>query len=172
MLERVSVEPGALKHATEELKGDHEIVMTAVSKDGWALQHTTQELKSDREIVTAAVSENGSALQFATKDLKEDEEMLQLALGGSGSRGPPDVIGIKVTLMSGRCCSEVFWDNELRMLGAKRALRRCAASLDLDPHYVGSSVASQAVEKAWPSAEQEGLVMSHIIGERIELQTG
>ena len=113
--------------------------MTAVSKTGWALEYATEELKGDHEIVMRAVSQNGLALQYATKDLKEDEEMLQLALGGPGTHG--DAVGMKVTLLSGRCCSEVFWDEDLLMLGAEVALRRCAASLDLDPDYVGSSVA-------------------------------
>ena len=57
MLERVSVEPWALRHAGEELKGDCEIVMTAVSQNGWALQFATEELRGDREIVMAAVSQ-------------------------------------------------------------------------------------------------------------------
>ena len=74
------------------------------------------------------------------KDLKEDEEMLQRALTGPGTRG--EVIGMKVTLLSGRCCSEVFWDAQLRIEGDEVALRRCAASLGLDPDYVRSSVAS------------------------------
>ena len=160
------MEPEALQFATEELKGDHEIVMTAVSQDGLALQFATEELRGDREIVMAAVSQHGGALQFATeelkadreivrtavsktgwaleyasKDLKEDEEMLQHAL--EGPRNKDEVVGLKVALLSGRRCSEVF----LRLLlsfegGEEILLRRCAASLDLDPDYVESSVAS------------------------------
>ena len=78
--------------------------------------------------------------EYASKDLKEDEEMLQLALGGPGNWN--DVVGMKVTLLSGRCCSEVFWDHLLQVEGAEVVLRRCAASLDLDPDYVERSVAS------------------------------
>ena len=59
MLERVSVQPGVLQHATEELKRDREIVVTAVSNSGWSLQYTTEELKADREVVMAAVSDSG-----------------------------------------------------------------------------------------------------------------
>ena len=131
----------ALQFATEELKCDRELVMTAVSRNGWALQCATEELKADREIVMTAVSQNGSALQFATKDLQEDEEMLQHALEGPGSRGV--VIGLKVALLSGRCCSKVFCKLSLPLFGGDQmVLRRCAASLDLDPDYVESSVAS------------------------------
>ena len=130
----------ALQFATEELKGDREIVMAAVSQHGMALQFASEELKGDREIVMTAVSQDGWALNFATKDLREDEEMLQLAL--AGPRNYRHMVGMKVTLLSGRCCSEVFCGFVLRCEGAKAALRRCAASLDLDPDYVGSSVAS------------------------------
>ena len=166
MLDRVTVHPRALQHATEELRGDREIVVKAVSHFGFALQFATEELKCDRELVMAAVcqagralryateelrgdreivmtavSQNGSALQFATKDLKEDEEMLQHALEGPGSRG--GVIGLKVALLSGRCCSEIFCKFSLPLFGGDQmVLRRCAASLDLDPDYVESSVAS------------------------------
>ena len=51
MLERVSMQPDDLQHATEDLKGDREIVMTAVSQDGLALLDAAEELRGDREIV-------------------------------------------------------------------------------------------------------------------------
>ena len=171
------MQPAALEHATEELKGDREIVMAAVSKYGFTLQFAAEELKGDREIVTKAVSKCGCALQFATeelrgdreivmqavsvdgdaleyatKSLREDEEMLQHALERSRNCG--EVVGLKVVLLSGRCCSEVFWTREL---ASRLVLRRCAASLDLDPDHVGSSVAFLVVEKPWPSPEQEAL---------------
>ena len=165
----VSQQGGVLQFATEELKGDRQIVMTAVSQDGWALQFAREELRGDREIVMATVSQHGGALQFATeelkadheivmtavsktgwaleyatKDLKEDEEMLQHAL--EGPRNKDEVVGLKVALLSGRCCSEVFWRLPLVFLegggGEEMVLRRCAASLDLDPDHVESSVAS------------------------------
>ena len=142
----VSQDGWALQFATEELRGDREIVMAAVSQRGRALQFATEELKADREIVMTAVSKGGSALEYATKDLKEDEEMLQHAL--EGPRNKDEVVGLKVALLSGRCCSEVFWRLQLIFLegggggGEEMVLRRCAASLDLDPDHVESSVAS------------------------------
>ena len=145
----------ALKFAAEELKGDPEIVMMAVSKNGCVLQFATEELRRDLEIVMQAVSVDGDALEYATKNLREDEEMLQHALERSRNCG--EVVGLKVALLSGRCCSEVFWTVALASTLAEReeVLRRCAASLDLDPDYVGSSVAFLVVEKPWPSPEQE-----------------
>ena len=120
----------ALRYATQELKGDREIVMAAVSQQGGALQFATEELKGDREIVMAAVSQKGLAIRHATKELKDDEEILQHAL--ERSQNCSDLVGLKVVLMSGRCCSEVFW----HVSSMRVVLRRCAASLDLDPDYV------------------------------------
>ena len=60
MLAAVSNNGYALEFATEELKGDREIVLAAVSKSGVALQFATEELKGDREIVMAAVSQKWS----------------------------------------------------------------------------------------------------------------
>ena len=145
----------ALQFATKEMQGDHEIVMKAVSENGCALEFATEELRGDSEIVMQAVSVHGDALEYATKSLREDEEMLQHALERSRNCG--EVVGLKVALLSGRCCSEVFWTRALASTLEEReeVLRRCAASLDLDPDYVGNSVAFLVVEKLWPSPEQE-----------------
>ena len=62
----------ALQHATEELKGDREIVMTALSQDGHALTDPRVELKGDREMMMLAVSENGLALRCAIEGLRGD----------------------------------------------------------------------------------------------------
>ena len=78
----------------------------------------------------AAVSQNGVAIRYATKELKADEEILQHAL--ERSRNCSDLVGLKIGLMSGRCCSEVFRVHT----GMSEVLRRCARSLDLDPGYV------------------------------------
>ena len=120
----------ALVYATEEMKGEREIVMAAVSQDGSALRYATQEMKGEREIVMAAVSTNGLALRCAAKELKDDEEILQHAL--ERSRNCSRLVGLKVILMSGRCCSEVFGLSA----DVSLVLRLCAASLDLDPDYV------------------------------------
>ena len=129
-MQAVSRNGYALQYATEALKGDREIVMAAVSQNGLALQLAAEWLKGEREIVMAAVSGHGVALRFATKELKDDEEILQHAL--EWSRNCSDLVGLKVVLMSGRCCSEVF---RLRTVMGF-VLKLCAASLDLDPDYV------------------------------------
>ena len=66
----------ALQWASENLKGDREIVWNAVSKDVRALQWASEDLKGDREIVLNAVSQHGLALQWASEDLKGDREIV------------------------------------------------------------------------------------------------
>ena len=106
MFERVSQHGMDLQEATEELKSDREMVMKAVSNNGLALEYATEELKGDREIVMRAVSQDGFALRYASQELKGDKEMMQHAL--RPRPGQVDLIGVKVVLLSGRCCDEIF----------------------------------------------------------------
>ena len=134
VLAAVSENGHALQFATEEPKGDREIVLAAVSNgDGGALKFATEELKGDREIVLAAVSEDGCALNHATNGLRADEEMMRNALEQSRHQ----LVGLKVSLLSGRCCGIVFpmW-NIWGDTGKRLALRSCAASLELDRDLV------------------------------------
>ena len=116
----------------EELKGDREIVLAAVSKNGGALQFAAEELKGDREIVLAAVSKDGCSLNHATNGLKADEEMMRHAL----EQSPDQLVGLKVSLLCGRCCSEIFSTWDLVLDRKTLVLRSCAASLELDRDLV------------------------------------
>ena len=130
VMEAVSNYGHALQYATKELKGDHDIVMQAVSTNGFALDLATKDLKGDREIVMRAVSNKGFALRYASQELKGDKEIMQRAL-----RQDPGLIGLKVVLLSGRCCHEIF----ASIGGRRNVLRRCAELLGLDPDHVERS---------------------------------
>ena len=52
----------ALKHASEELKNDREVILAAVTQYGYALEWASDELKHDEEVVLAAVAQDGGAL--------------------------------------------------------------------------------------------------------------
>ena len=95
----------ALQFATEELKGDREVVMTAVSQNGCALKFTTEEMKGDREVVMTAVSQNGYALHFATAELRGDEDLVMTALA---KRNGSPLIVLRVLLLSGKVCNQLF----------------------------------------------------------------
>jgi len=69
----------ALRFASEELKGDREIVLGAVQNYGGALRFASRELKADREIVLTAVQNDGCAIMFASKELKGDPFVKALA---------------------------------------------------------------------------------------------
>ena len=105
VIKAVSQNGFALKHATEEMKGDREVVMTAVSKNGYALAHATEEMKGDREIVMPAVSEFGHALWHAPAELRGDADMIVTALANR-KRAP--LVALRVSLLSGRFCNQIF----------------------------------------------------------------
>ena len=75
----------ALQQASEELKGDREVVMEAVKQNGHALQHASEELKRDREVVMEAVKQDGEALGHASEELKRDRGVVLEAVKQNGS---------------------------------------------------------------------------------------
>ena len=136
----------ALQYATEELRGDREIVMAAVTQNGWALQFATEALRGDREIVMAAVTQNWRALRHATEELRGDNEIMEVALRDS------DALALKVMLLSGRCCTQLFsWQSSK----LRTVLRECAALLDLDPDHVVATGTLVQVSRALAAATQE-----------------
>ena len=84
VMRAVSVNGHALYHAAEELRGDREVVMKAVSQDGYALMHAAEELRGDREVVMKAVSQDGYALHHAAEELKGDQEVVMKAVSQQG----------------------------------------------------------------------------------------
>ena len=83
MLARVKKDGYALQYASEELKGDREIVQAAVSQVGYALQFASAQLRGDREIVLVAVSQKGYALRYASDEMKGDREIVLAAVSQS-----------------------------------------------------------------------------------------
>ena len=123
VLTAVSKNGGALQYATEEMKGDREIVMAAVSKNGDALHYATEEMKGDREIVLAAVSEVGHALYSAVAELRGDASMIEVALA---NRHEVPLIALRVSLLSGRSCNQIF---DMEDDDIEDVLRDCARLL-------------------------------------------
>ena len=71
----------ALEFASDKLKNDKEFVLETVQKDGWALEFASDNLKNDKEIVLAAVQQNrGLALEYASNNLKNDKEIVLAAV--------------------------------------------------------------------------------------------
>ena len=129
-----------LKYASREMRGDRQIVMQAVSQEGHALEFATEELRGDREIVMAAITENGYALASATEEIRSDSEIMEAVLADETiGQGP---LALKVTTLSGRCCTQIFG---ARADSWEYVLRAIAEELDLDQ--------DQVLQKPWPSTE-------------------
>lgn len=60
----------------ESARGDRELVLAAISRDGNALYSASEELRSDREVVLAAVRREPLALRFAEAELQDDREVV------------------------------------------------------------------------------------------------
>ena len=113
----------ALCYATEEMKGDRQVVMTAMSENWGALQYATEEMKGDRQIVMTAASRNGYALHFATAELRGDVAMIEHALASADGAS---LIALRVSLLSGRSCSQIF---RFHYDGMEDVLQECAELL-------------------------------------------
>lgn len=84
MLVLVKKDGLALEWATETLKADREVVLTAVSKGAFALEYASDKLKRDRLFVLEAVQSNGYALACAPK-FQNDREIVETAVREDGS---------------------------------------------------------------------------------------
>jgi len=73
-----------LKFASQALKGDKEVVLVAVNQNGYALQFASEEMKGNKEVVLAAVNRDKYALQFASEELKGNKEVVLAAVNSDG----------------------------------------------------------------------------------------
>ena len=85
----------ALRLATEELRGDREVVLTATASNGLALRFAAEELRGDREVVMTAMVENGYALHHATEEVRGDKEIMEAALARASATIGYRPIGLK-----------------------------------------------------------------------------
>ena len=64
-LDTVKQNGASLQKASEELKGNREVVMQAVKQDGLALQHASEELRCDREVFMARRLRSRAVTRFS-----------------------------------------------------------------------------------------------------------
>lgn len=69
---------------SENPRSDREVVLTAVAQCGEALQSSSTELLGDREVVLTAVVRHGYLLQFASAELRDDLEIVLTAVAQDG----------------------------------------------------------------------------------------
>jgi hypothetical protein len=68
-----------LKFAPKHVK-DREVVMSSVKSNGESLKFACKSIRNHRDIVLAAVKQSGHALKFASAALQEEPEMLVAAV--------------------------------------------------------------------------------------------
>ena len=61
-----------LRHVSEQMQADKDVVLAAVKRTGTALQFASTDLKSDLDIILAAVHQNRWALDYAEKPISDD----------------------------------------------------------------------------------------------------
>jgi hypothetical protein len=84
VLSAVSSNGYALFRASDGLKDNFDVVMAAVHSNGGALVHATTRLKADPDIVMEAVLSNGGALRHASKELQADYQTALVAVKTNG----------------------------------------------------------------------------------------
>ena len=102
----------ALKWASDDLKGDRDIVSKALSQHWEALKWASDDLEGDREIVLKAVSQDWEALKWASSDLCEDQEIWEIITQQQDFNDMGMLL--KVSLLSGRWCT-FLWSKEWSM---------------------------------------------------------
>lgn len=76
-----------LWNLSEELRGNRELVLTALRRNGDALRYASDELRGDEEVVLVAArsSPDGSVLRFASDELRGRRDFMMKAVSVSGS---------------------------------------------------------------------------------------
>jgi hypothetical protein len=86
----LSVDGGILEYASDRLKDNFNIVLTAVKQDGFALQYASERLRGDKIIVLEALKQGNNStfayanylsnieqiIDFASDRLKDDKEFM------------------------------------------------------------------------------------------------
>lgn len=82
MLKQVAKNPFNLQCASDRLKNDKDIVLSAMEKtnDQRLLQFAGNQIKDDKDFILLAVSKNGWNLQHASDRLKNDLDVVYQAL--------------------------------------------------------------------------------------------
>ena len=65
-----------LRHASERLKSDKDVVLKSVSYSGQSLEYAGKDLQADKDLVMCALAANGCCLQHVSEDLKADKDVI------------------------------------------------------------------------------------------------
>jgi hypothetical protein len=79
-----SDDQSVLEIVSDELSNDREVVLAAIQQHYFALEFASNELRGDKEVVLIAVQKNGLALQFASNELRGNKEVVLAAVQQDG----------------------------------------------------------------------------------------
>lgn len=80
LLKILLIDGELLKHASNDLKNDKEIVLTAIKNSYLSLQYASEALKDDKDFVMTAVKKCGLSLKFVSTRLKDDPKVVTEAI--------------------------------------------------------------------------------------------
>lgn len=137
-----------LEYASERLKNDREVVMTAITSEaeglispweilnGKALLFASDELRSDREFMIEVLQKNPNALEYATDELKNDKDIVTEVVESCGFalkyasdelKNDKEVVlkAVKNNGVALEFASERLRDDKEIIIEAWRSLREC-----------------------------------------------
>ncbi len=136
----------SLVYASEELRGDFEVVLEAVKRDGRALEHASDKLRGDRDLVIAAVRTSCDVLQYASEEFCGDREVILEAV-----RLDDNALSFATAELRG--------DKEFVLEAVRRngfVLLDASAELRSDKEVVLEAVRQQPEAWQWASVELQG----------------
>ena len=91
----------ALKHASDDVKNDSDVVMEAVMQNGLALEHASEDLKESLEVTVAAIINNHDSGNFSYIDDDSKRKIMDLeALMKSGEPGNEGIRNVNDDLIN------------------------------------------------------------------------
>eukprot|EP00971_Amphidinium_carterae_P037856 744392-Amphidinium_carterae.1 len=155
VLTAVQREGRALQFVAEALKGDREIVLAAVRQAGWALKYATEALRTDREIVLAAVQQDAAALLFAADAFLEDPSF--------ATEAKRQFHLLKVTMLSGRSTvvAAWLWNVPTVLQVCRRRLGLADDGTTMELWYGAAKVPSEMHVRNWPGIKPRGEISEY-----------
>ena len=81
--------PGALRFASEELRGDEGFVLSGATVDGSVVRYASSRLRRDKSVGMRCVARDGMALEYLEDNLRNDVEVVRCALRASVDEDTP-----------------------------------------------------------------------------------
>jgi hypothetical protein len=78
--EAICQSPLAVQFASDELRGDRNIIMQVVEQNGLLLEEASESARADQDIVLTAVCQNGMALKYAADSLRNSLDIVVAAV--------------------------------------------------------------------------------------------